>query len=80
MSAAIGRSQTVQHILLECRKFTPFEEGDMERCVAKGRPLGWLLIGGKMLTHFFYAKKTAYFMRKNTGLLKQFQGLALAEP
>ncbi len=71
------RSQTVRHILSECRKFTHLRK-EIWRDVPRKETFGvdeWR----KMLTHPSYANKAAYFIRK-TGLLKQFQGLALAEP
>ena len=71
------RLQTVRNVLSECRKFTCLRKeiwGDVQR----NEPFG-IVEWRKILTFPSYAKQAAYFMRK-TGLLKQFQGSALAEP
>lgn len=67
------RSQTVRHILSECRRFTRLRK-ETWRDVQRKEPFG-VVESRKMLTHPSYAKKAAYFMRK-IGLLKYFQGTA----
>ena len=71
------RSQTVRHILSDCRKFVRLRR-EMWTDVQRKEPFG-VVEWKRMLTHPSYAKKAAYFMR-NTGLLKQFQGTAVAPP
>lgn len=72
------RSQTVRHILSDCRKFARLRR-EMWKDVQRKEPFG-VFEWKRMLTHpSSYAKKAAYFMRE-TGLLKQFQGTAVAPP
>ncbi len=71
------RSQTVRHILSECRKLTRLRR-ETWRDEKRKEPFG-VVEWRKMLTHPSYAKKAAYFMLK-TGLLKLFQGIAVAQP
>ena len=71
------RSQTVRHVLSDCHKFTRLRR-ETWRDVQRKEPFG-VVECRRMLTHPSYAKKAAYFMRK-TGLLKQFQGTAVALP
>ena len=75
------RSQTVRHVLSDCRKFTRLRTVTW-RDVQRKEPFG-VVEWRRMLTHPLaypsYAKKAAYFMRK-TGLLKQYQGTAMAPP
>ena len=71
------RSQTVRHVLSDCRKFTRLRR-ETWRDVQRKEPFG-VVEWRRTLTHPSYAKKAAYFMRK-TGLLKQFQGTAVAPP
>ncbi len=70
------RSQTVRHILSECHKLTRLRR-ETWRDEQRKEPFG-AVEWRKMLTHPSYAKKAAYFMMK-TGLLKQFQGIAVAQ-
>ncbi len=71
------RSQTVKHILSDCRKFVRLRR-EMWTNVQRKEPFG-VVEWKKMLIHPSYAKKAAYFIR-NTGLLKQFQDTSVAPP
>ena len=66
-------SQTVRHILMECRKFNGVRQ-EIWKEEQRKEPFG-VVEWKKMLTHPPYTKKAIDFMRR-TRLLKQYQGVS----